>query len=65
VVLGADHAFVIEINPRLTTAYVGLRAAFGANLAALILAACDGRRAPLPRPERRVRFSSTGRIRAA
>jgi predicted ATP-grasp superfamily ATP-dependent carboligase len=36
---------VIEINPRLTTSYVGLRAASAAdaNLAAAILAVCEGR----------------------
>jgi predicted ATP-grasp superfamily ATP-dependent carboligase len=36
---------VIEINPRLTTSYVGLRAAAAAdaNLAAAILAVCEGR----------------------
>jgi hypothetical protein len=36
---------VVEINPRLTTSYVGLRAAAAAdaNLAAAILAVCQGR----------------------
>jgi len=46
-VLGADphgsEDYVIEVNPRLTTSYVGLRAASGANLAAALLAAASGR----------------------
>ena len=49
-VLGADHDgrddVVIEINPRLTTSYVGLRAAVAddSNLAAAIVAEGEGRR---------------------
>ena len=47
VVLGDDPAgtqdSVIEINPRLTTSYVGLREASRTNLAAGILAVADGR----------------------
>jgi len=48
-VLGADTSgrddAVIEVNPRLTTSYVGLRAAAspGTNLAAAMLAVCEGR----------------------
>ncbi len=48
-VLGADpngrDDFVIEINPRLTTSYVGLRAAAAeeTNLAAALLDVCQGR----------------------
>lgn len=34
----ADGPVVLEINPRLTTSYVGLRAVLGANPAALVLA---------------------------
>jgi predicted ATP-grasp superfamily ATP-dependent carboligase len=37
---------VIEINPRLTTSYVGLRVLAGFNLPAAIVAACD--KEPLP-----------------
>ncbi len=63
VVLGEDEAVVIELNPRLTTSYLGLRAAFDQNLAGLALLACRGR---LPRdrpaPARRVRFSAAGRV---
>jgi predicted ATP-grasp superfamily ATP-dependent carboligase len=42
VVLTDDEAVVIEINPRLTTAYLGVRAAIDANVAAMALAACGG-----------------------
>lgn len=36
-VLSADGPVVLEINPRLTTSYCGLRAAVGVNVAALVL----------------------------
>jgi predicted ATP-grasp superfamily ATP-dependent carboligase len=39
---GADDR-VIEINPRLTTSYVGLRAAYDGNLAAAMLDLAEGR----------------------
>jgi len=42
VVLTATEAVVIEVNPRLTTAYLGVRKAVGANVAAMALAACRG-----------------------
>jgi predicted ATP-grasp superfamily ATP-dependent carboligase len=64
-VLTASEAVVIEVNPRLTTAYLGVRAALGCNVAAMTLAACDG---CLPRSvhaRRRVRFTASGRIMAA
>ncbi len=65
VVLGAHEAWVIEINPRLTTSYLGLRAAFDQNLADIALRACAGR-LPHPRkPRRRVRFTASGRVRSA
>ena len=37
VIVQDDEIFVVEINPRLTTSYVGLRAATGANAAELII----------------------------
>jgi predicted ATP-grasp superfamily ATP-dependent carboligase len=40
---------VIEINPRLTTSYAGLRQALGTNPAALVLALLDSRQASQPR----------------
>lgn len=45
-ILGVRGATVIEINPRLTTSYVGLRRSFDANLAGLIVDAALER--PLP-----------------
>ena len=61
-VLTGSEAVVIELNPRLTTAYIGVRAALDENVAALALAACAGRVPPRPRPQRRVRFTAAGRI---
>jgi predicted ATP-grasp superfamily ATP-dependent carboligase len=62
VVLTSTDAVVIEVNPRLTTAYLGVRSALEENVAALALAACAG---VLPAPlsaRRRVRFTAAGRI---
>lgn len=64
-VLTASEAVVIEVNPRLTTAYLGVRSALegdGGNVAALALAACAGV-LPTPPPVRTsVRFTASGRI---
>jgi hypothetical protein len=54
---------VIEINPRLTTSYLGLRRVAGANLAGFILDAALGR--PLPASvalRGRCRFGADGRV---
>ncbi|MFQ5889773.1 MAG: ATP-grasp domain-containing protein [Gemmatimonadota bacterium] len=62
-VLSARGPVVIELNPRLTTAYIGLRAAVDRNLAGLILAAAEGRlvrRSPTIR--RAVCFRANGRV---
>ncbi|HEY2414009.1 MAG TPA: ATP-grasp domain-containing protein [Pirellulaceae bacterium] len=54
--------YVIEVNPRLTTSYVGLRAASRSNLAAAMLAAARGDEPVLSfRPEP-VEFTSAGEI---
>jgi predicted ATP-grasp superfamily ATP-dependent carboligase len=39
-VLGAEGGYIIEINPRITTSYIGLRRVLQANLAELIWNAC-------------------------
>jgi predicted ATP-grasp superfamily ATP-dependent carboligase len=62
VVLAEDEAVVIEVNPRLTTSYLGVRAALDTNVAALALQACAGRLPSVPRSSRRVRFTAAGRI---
>jgi predicted ATP-grasp superfamily ATP-dependent carboligase len=52
---------VIEINPRLTTSYVGLRAASAVNLAGAMLAAAGGTMPDLSWRAGTVRFSPDGR----
>jgi predicted ATP-grasp superfamily ATP-dependent carboligase len=62
VVLTDRKAVIVDINPRLTTAYLGVRAALDDNVAALAIEACVG---GLPRPSeprRRVRFTADGHI---
>jgi predicted ATP-grasp superfamily ATP-dependent carboligase len=64
-VLGPDPAgnsdTAIEINPRLTTSYVGLRALADGNVARDLLAVCDGEKpAPVGWKSGRVRFRPDG-----
>ena len=59
-VLTQSEAIVIEINPRLTTAYLGVRAAMSENIAALALEACAGSLPGRPSVRRRVNFNSAG-----
>ena len=61
-VLSAAEAVVIEINPRLTTAYLGVREAVNGNMAAMALHACSGSLPAPPRLERRVRFTARGHV---
>ncbi len=62
-ILSPRGPFLIEVNPRLTTSYVGLRAATNLNLAETILAAVKERRLPTElRIERSVRFSASGDV---
>jgi len=64
VVLGGDgRDWAIEINPRLTTSYVGLRASARFNLAEAMLAIVQGQ--PLPTlawHDRRIEFTPDGRV---
>jgi predicted ATP-grasp superfamily ATP-dependent carboligase len=53
---------VIEVNPRLTTSYVGLRALARANLAAAMLAVAAGERPDLCFGSEPVEFTTDGRI---
>ena len=61
-VLTSSGPVVIEVNPRLTMSYLGLRAVLDDNVAALALAACDGTLPPPPVLRRRVRFSAAGQV---
>jgi predicted ATP-grasp superfamily ATP-dependent carboligase len=63
-VLTRSDAVVIEVNPRLTTAYLGVRSALrgGGNVAALALAACAGALPAPPPIYRSVRFTASGRV---
>ena len=61
-VLTTSEAVIIEVNPRLTTAYLGVRSALEGNVAALALAACAGALAVPARVQRRVRFTAARRI---
>jgi len=62
-VLGENGPVVIELNPRVTTSWIGLRRIARANLARLLLDAASGRR--LPRRialAGRCRFTAGGRV---
>jgi len=54
--------YVIEINPRLTTSYVGLRQAMRNNLAAAMVAIAEGAEVPLSFRAERVDWTADGRI---
>jgi tyramine---L-glutamate ligase len=63
-VLGRGGVSVIEVNPRLTTSYVGLRQSFGGNLAGLLVeAATDLPFSARPRALGRCRFRADGTVR--
>jgi predicted ATP-grasp superfamily ATP-dependent carboligase len=64
VVLGDDgRDWAIEINPRLTTSYVGLRALARFNLAEAVLAVARGEPLPdLAWHDRRIEFTPDGRV---
>jgi predicted ATP-grasp superfamily ATP-dependent carboligase len=66
-VLGDDSTgagdVVIEINPRLTTSYVGLRALAKTNLAAALVDVARGDPVELCWKERSIQFDATGTLR--
>lgn len=66
VVLGdasdGSQDYVIEINPRLTTSYVGLRAISRQNLAQAMLDVAEGRPRDLSFDDRRVQFTPDGQV---
>lgn len=59
---GGHDDTVIEINPRLTTSYVGLRALARENLAAAMLAVAHGERPALSWRLAGVQFTADGRL---
>ncbi len=65
-VLGPDPSgrddVVIEVNPRLTTSYVGLRAAATTNLAAAMLAAVQGESPTVEFGARPLEFDAAGNV---
>ena len=66
-VLTPANAVVIEVNPRLTTAYLGVRSALrgrggAGNVAALVLDACAGTLRRPPPVQRSVRFMASGQV---
>lgn len=65
-VLGENPAgtqdVVIEVNPRLTTSYVGLRALCQGNLAAAWLEAAEGGRPDLPFAAGPIEFRANGEL---
>mgnify|MGYP001604739033 CR=1 FL=1 len=63
-VLTKSEAVVIEVNPRLTTAYLGVRAVIDDNVAAMVLAACAGTLPEAPAIGRSVHFTPSGRLTA-
>jgi predicted ATP-grasp superfamily ATP-dependent carboligase len=60
--LTSEGPLVLEVNPRLTTSYLGLRAATRANVAAAAIAALEGRSPGRLRFSRRVRFDAGGAV---
>jgi predicted ATP-grasp superfamily ATP-dependent carboligase len=55
-VLSRSGPVFIEVNPRLTTSYIGLRRAFSTNLAGAILTSALGQLPTLPTPRGPTRF---------
>ncbi|MBL8829949.1 MAG: ATP-grasp domain-containing protein [Planctomycetaceae bacterium] len=60
---GSDDR-VIELNPRLTTSYIGLRAACRDNLASAMLTAAAGRPSVLLWRDEKLEFDASGEVRA-
>jgi tyramine---L-glutamate ligase len=57
-----EEDYVIEINPRLTTSYVGLRRLARENLAGAMLAACAGKPPALSWHSHALEFSAAGDV---
>lgn len=59
---GGTEDFLIEVNPRLTTSYVGLRAAAKSNLAEAMLRVAEGDAAPVEFSDRSLEFDVAGNV---
>lgn len=57
-----EEDWIIEVNPRITTSYLGLRAIADCNLAQAMLTAADGKRPSLEFATRRVVFRPNGAL---
>src|SRR5439155_20066372 len=61
-VMGQRRGYVIEINPRLTTSYVGLRRLARMNLGAAMLQVAEGKRVRLDWRDGTVRWTPDGDV---
>lgn len=61
-ILTPDGPRIVEVNPRVTTSYVGIRAAIDESLADLTLRVAQGEEVPSPRVVRRVRYDTRGGV---
>ena len=60
VIVTEQGPVVLEVNPRLTTSYVGLGEALGCNVVALVLDLAAGKPLPKLRPQKKVRVQIDG-----
>lgn len=60
VIVTEQGPIVLEVNPRLTTSYVGLGEALDCNVAALVLDLAAGKPLPKLRPQKKVRVQIDG-----
>lgn len=58
----ADKAYVIEVNPRITTSLVGIVSCMKEEIADILVAASKGRGPEIVHLEGRVRFDTDGRV---
>ena len=59
---GGTEDFIVEVNPRLTTSYVGLRAAAKSNLAEAMIRIAEGNASPVDFLTRSLEFDALGNV---
>jgi predicted ATP-grasp superfamily ATP-dependent carboligase len=59
---GGTEDFIVEVNPRLTTSYVGLRAAAKSNLAEAMIRVAEGQASPVDFLTRSLEFDALGNV---